>query len=61
MRDRYLLVTPTLLEEMAILSLQRAGTERELGKTWVYRFIKRLPEELQLAPVKQRTKEYKRI
>jgi superfamily II DNA or RNA helicase len=25
MRDRYLLVTPGLLEEMAILSLERAG------------------------------------
>ena len=27
----------------------------------MYRFIKRLPKELQLAPMKQKTKEYKRI
>lgn len=47
---------------MANLLLQRAGgPERELGKMWVYRFIKRLPEELQLALMKQKTKEYKRI
>lgn len=28
---------------------------------WPYHFIKRLPQSLQLAPVKQKTKEYKRI
>jgi hypothetical protein len=62
MRDRSLPVTPRLLEEMANLSLARAGaTERTVGKTWVYRFIKRLPPELKLALVTQRTKEHKRI
>ncbi|KAJ5674314.1 uncharacterized protein N7477_004248 [Penicillium maclennaniae] len=61
MRDRYLPVTPALLEQMANLALERAGLSRQSGKMWVYRFIKRIPADLQLAPLKQRTKEHKRI
>ncbi|KAJ5379244.1 transcriptional regulator family: Centromere protein B DNA-binding region [Penicillium cosmopolitanum] len=54
-------VTPALLHEMAQLSLVRAGSDHILGDRWAYRFIKRLPEDVKLSPVKQRTKEYKRI
>lgn len=61
LNDCHMPVTPTLLEDMANLSLKRAGVDRVVGKTWVYRFIKRLPESMQLAPVKQKTKEVKRI
>lgn len=57
MNDYHMPVTPALLEDMANLSLKRAGVGRAVGKTWVYRFIKRLPESMQLAPVKQKTKD----
>ncbi|KAJ5160973.1 transcriptional regulator family: Centromere protein B DNA-binding region [Penicillium canariense] len=61
LRNCHMPVTPTLLEDMANLSLKRAGVDRVVGKTWVYRFIKRLPKGMQLAPVKQKMKEIKRI
>ncbi|KAK9631694.1 hypothetical protein V6Z94_010194 [Aspergillus fumigatus] len=54
-------VTPSLLEEYANRSLQRAGESRRVSKMWVYRFEKRLPEHLNLGPVMQKTKESKRI
>ncbi|KAJ5086191.1 hypothetical protein N7532_010962 [Penicillium argentinense] len=53
---------PRLIEAWAIRSLARAGKpDQKVGKMWVYRFIKRLPQDLQLGPVNQRTKESKRI
>lgn len=53
---------PRLIEAWANRSLTRAGKhEQKVSKMWVYRFIKRLPPDLQLGPVKQRTKESKRI
>jgi hypothetical protein len=54
-------VTPSLLEEYANQSLQRAGESRRVSKMWVYRFEKQLPEHLNLGPVMQKTKESKRI
>jgi hypothetical protein len=54
-------LTPKLLEEYANRALQRAGISRQVGKTWAYRFEKRLPEHLKLGPVKQKRKEFKRI
>ena len=61
LNDCHMPVTPALLEDMANLSLKRAGVDRVVGKNWMYRFIKRLPESMKLAPVKQKTKELKRI
>jgi hypothetical protein len=53
--------TPRLIEAWANRSLARASKPGRVSKMWVYRFIKRLPPDLQLGPVKQRTKESKRI
>jgi hypothetical protein len=54
--------TPKLIEAWANRSLAYTGKpEQKVSKMWVYRFIKRLPRDLQLGPVKQRTKESKRI
>jgi transposase-like protein len=61
MRDHNLPVTPKLLEEYANQALQRAGKDRQVSKVWAYRFEKRLPEHLNLGPIKQKTKESKRI
>ncbi|GFF55804.1 transposase [Aspergillus udagawae] len=61
MRDHNLPVTPKLLEEYANQALQRAGEDRQVSKVWAYRFEKRLPEHLNLGPIKQKTKESKRI
>ncbi|KAF7183831.1 hypothetical protein CNMCM7691_004253 [Aspergillus felis] len=62
MRDFNMPVTPRLLEEYANQALQRAGEPtRRVSKMWAYRFEKRLPEHLNLGPVKQNTKESKRI
>jgi hypothetical protein len=52
---------PRLIEAWANRSLARAGKPDQVSKMWVYRFIKRLPPDLELGPVKQRTKESKRI
>ena len=61
LNDCHMPVTPALLEDMPNLSLKRAGVDRVGGKNWMYRFIKRLPESMKLAPVKQKTRELKRI
>jgi hypothetical protein len=61
MRDHNLPVTPKLLEEYANQALRRAGKDRQVSKVWAYRFEKRLPEHLNLGPIKQKTKESKRI
>jgi hypothetical protein len=42
--------------------LARSGQpDRQVGKNWAYSFIKRLPKDLGLGPVKQKTKELRRI
>ena len=42
--------------------LARSGQpDRQVGKNWGYSFIKRLPKDLGLGPVKQKTKELRRI
>jgi transposase-like protein len=51
MRERNMPVTSKLLEEHANRELQRAGGTKRVSKMWVYRFEKRLPEHLKLAPV----------
>jgi hypothetical protein len=63
MRNWNMLVMPKLLEEYANQALERAepGMSRRVGKTWAYCFEKRLLEHLSLGPVRQKTKESKRI
>jgi hypothetical protein len=63
MRDWDVPVTPKLLEEYANQALERAepGSGRRVGKTWAYCFEQWLPEHLKLGPVKQKTKELRRI
>ena len=54
-------VTPNLFKEWADLALRSAGQEGpSVGKNWPYRSIQRLPTEINLRPVKQKTKEDKR-
>jgi hypothetical protein len=38
-----------------------AREDRQVSKVWAYRFEKQLPEHLNLGPMKQKTKESKRI
>jgi hypothetical protein len=52
---------PGLVEAYTNQSLQRTGESRQVSKMWVYHFEKRLPEHLNLGPVKQKTKESKHI
>jgi hypothetical protein len=55
-------VTLSLVGAWANGALARAGkADQQVGKNWSYRFMERLPKELNLGPVKQRTKESKRI
>ena len=55
-------VTPGLLAAWANQALARAGKpDQHVSKNWPYRFMKRLPKDLNLGPVKQNTKESKRI
>lgn len=61
MRDRYMPVPPLIIQAWADRALARAGKAERVSKMWVYRFIKRLPKGLELRPVKQRTKESRRI
>jgi transposase-like protein len=61
LRDHNMPVTPKLLEEFANRALQRASESRRVSKMWAYRFEKRLPEHLNLGPVRQNTKESKHI
>jgi hypothetical protein len=54
--------TAGLIQAWANHTLARAGQpDRQVSKMWAYRFEARLPEHLNLAPVKQKTKELKRI
>ncbi|KAJ5364579.1 transposase [Penicillium cataractarum] len=54
--------TPALIGVWANRTLARSGQpDRRVGKNWLYAFIKRLPKDLGLGPVKQKTKELRRI
>jgi hypothetical protein len=54
--------TAGVIQAWANRALARSGQpSKQGGKMWAYRFIKRLPDHLNLAPVKQKTKESKRI
>jgi DDE superfamily endonuclease/Tc5 transposase DNA-binding domain len=54
--------TAGVIQAWANCALARSGQpSKQVGKMWAYRFIKRLPDHLNLAPVKQKTKESKRI
>jgi hypothetical protein len=62
MNDLNMPVTPNLLKDWADQALRRTNPEAlGVGKNWPYRFMKRLPKELNLRPVKQKVKEDKRI
>ena len=62
MNDLNMPPTPKVIEKWANLLLASGGTlNKPVGKMWVYRFINRLPANLQLDPMYQRTKESKRI
>jgi hypothetical protein len=62
MKDCNMLVTPTLIGAWANRALTQAGKpDQQVSSRWPYRFIKRLPKGLDLGPVKQKTKESKRI
>jgi hypothetical protein len=54
--------TAGVIQAWANRALARAGQpDRQVGKNWAYRFQARLPKHLNLAPVRQKTKELKRI
>ena len=54
--------TAGIIQAWANRALTRAGQpDRQVGKNWAYYFISRLLKHLSLAPVKQKTKELKRI
>ena len=53
--------TAGLIEAWANRALARAGKDGQVSKMWAYRFIKRLPKDLNLRPLMQKTKESKRI
>ena len=61
MHDWNLPPPPVLIEAWANQALRRAGKDGQVSKMWAYRFIKRLPKDLNLHPIKQKTKESKRI
>ena len=62
MKDCNMLVTPRLLGAWANRALAHAGKpDQQVSTRWPYRFIERLPKGLDLGPVKQKTKESKRI
>jgi hypothetical protein len=62
MNDLNMPVTPNLLKDWADQALRRTNPEAlGVGKNWPYRFMKRLPKELNLRRVKQKVKEDKRI
>jgi hypothetical protein len=61
MRDLSMPPPPRLIEAWANRALERAGETRHVSKMWAYRFEARLPKHLNLGPVKQKTKESKRI
>ncbi|THC87016.1 hypothetical protein EYZ11_013539 [Aspergillus tanneri] len=52
--------TISLLLEWANLTVQRVDPTQSISRSWAYRFAKRLPPDLKLGPVIQRT-EKKRL
>jgi hypothetical protein len=61
MHDWNLPPLPALIEAWANRALTRAGKDGQVSKIWAYRFVKRLPKDLNLLPIKQKKKESKRI
>jgi hypothetical protein len=54
--------TAAIIEAWANQALARAGSpDKQVSKMWAYRFESRVPAHLGLAPVKQKTKELRRI
>jgi hypothetical protein len=54
--------TASIIEAWANQAIARAGhPEKRVSKMWPYRFEARVPAHLGLAPVKQKTKELRRI
>ena len=53
--------TAGVIQAWANHTLARAGQDRQVSKMWAYRFEARIPDHLNLAPMKQKTKELKRI
>jgi hypothetical protein len=53
--------TPAVIAAWANQTLARAGSDKRVSKMWPYRFESRVPADLGLAPVKQKTKELRRI
>ncbi|THC90220.1 hypothetical protein EYZ11_010320 [Aspergillus tanneri] len=46
---------------MRDIHLPRVDPTQSVSRSWAYRFAKRLPPDLKLGPVIQRTKEKKRL
>jgi hypothetical protein len=61
MRKWNLPLTAAIITAWANQALARAGSNKQVGKMWPYRFEARVPAHLGLAPVKQKTKELRRI
>lgn len=62
MRNWNLLPTASIIAAWVNQALTRVGyPEKRVSKMWPYRFEARIPAHLGLAPVKQKTKELKRI
>jgi hypothetical protein len=61
MRNWNLPPTASIIQAWANQALARAGSEKRASKMWPYRFESRVPVHLGLAPVKQKTKELRRI
>lgn len=52
LRDSHTLNTPELIERSANRLLKDAGSDRQVGRNWVYRFIKRLPPDIPFVSLK---------
>jgi hypothetical protein len=61
MRNWHLPPTPLIIQAWANQALAREGSEKRASKMWPYRFEARVSVDLGLAPVRQKTKEYRRI
>jgi hypothetical protein len=53
--------TSAMIERCANQILHQNRRSQVVSKSWVYRFIKRLPPHLKLRPIQQRPKESKRV
>jgi hypothetical protein len=52
LRHAHTLNTPELIERSANQLLKDAGSDRQVGHNWVYRFIKRLPLDIPFVSIK---------